>query len=245
MSSAAFRLLGTPQTGGILIIADHASNHVPGEIHLGIKRELLETHIAWDIGVAAVAKRISDEFGIAAFLGGVSRLVCDLNRYAGEPGVIPHASDGVDIPGNQIDMAAREARLDRYFAPYHNELAHVLKTHRPGLILSLHSFTPMLSTKPDEKRPWEIGILYNDYEAASLIAIEHLHGEGLVVGDQLPYSGKILNATMNRHAEANGIPYVGVEMRQDLVGEPSGQERFAKILGKMCHFVSEKLGEMG
>ena len=41
----------------------------------------------------------------------------------------------------------------------------------------------------------------------------------MIVGDQLPYSGKLLNATMNRHAESNGIPYVGIEMRQDLVGD--------------------------
>lgn len=243
MTSAAYRLLGTPRTGGILIISDHATNHVPGDIHLGIAPELLETHIAWDIGVAAVASKMTATGKFAAFLGGVSRLVCDLNRYAGEPGVIPLSSDGIDIPGNAIDMSTREARLDRYFAPYHNELAHLLQTRRPGLILSLHSFTPMLETRPEEKRPWEIGILYNEYETASRLAIDHLHSEGMNVGDQLPYSGKLLNATMNRHAEANGIPYIGVEMRQDLVGDGAGQERFAHLLAEMCHFVSEKLGE--
>lgn len=243
MTSAAYRLLGEPRAGEILIIGDHATNHVPGDIHLGIAPELLETHIAWDIGVAAVAAKMSANPGFAAFLGGVSRLVCDLNRYAGEPGVIPPSSDGVDIPGNKIDMHARESRLNRYFAPYHDELAHILKLHRPALILSLHSFTPMLETRPEEKRPWEIGVLYNEYETASRLATAHLHDAGINVGDQLPYSGKLLNATMNRHAEANAIPYVGIEMRQDLVGDRAGQERFAHLLTKMCHFVSEKLGE--
>ena len=52
-----------------------------------------------------------------------------------------------------------------------------------------------------------------------------------MVGDQLPYSGRLLNATMNRHAEANGIPYLGIEMRQDLVTSGEGQARFARIIG--------------
>jgi predicted N-formylglutamate amidohydrolase len=36
---------------------------------------------------------------------------------------------------------------------------------------------------------------------------------------------------MNRHAEANGIPYLGIEMRQDRVADAAGQARFADILG--------------
>ena len=55
----------------------------------------------------------------------------------------------------------------------------------------------------------------------------------LVVGDQQPYSGVLLNATMNRHAEANGIPYVGIEIRQDLIGDPAGQAAWAGRLATM------------
>jgi predicted N-formylglutamate amidohydrolase len=91
------------------------------------------------------------------------------------------------------------------------------------------------------ERPWEIGVLYNDHEAAAMLAIDHLEGEGLIVGDQLPYSGKLLNATMNRHAEAHDIPYVGVEIRQDLISNEAGQERFAAILADMAQYVAEKL----
>jgi predicted N-formylglutamate amidohydrolase len=35
---------------------------------------------------------------------------------------------------------------------------------------------------------------------------------------------------MNRHAEANGIPYLGLELRQDIAGTPTGQRRYADIL---------------
>ena len=56
---------------------------------------------------------------------------------------------------------------------------------------------------------------------------------------------KMLNATMNRHAEANDIPYVGVEIRQDLIADAAGQERFAAILDEMAQHVAERLASEG
>ncbi len=236
-----WKILGKPIEGGILVVCDHASNHVPDEIDLGISTDLLNQHIAYDIGVADVAKYLVDLSGCAAFLAAHSRLVVDLNRYPGDASAIPAESDGFDIPGNRLDSAGRHARLDRYFHPYHAQLEHLLHHNRPALILSVHSFTPRLESQPHGHRPWEVGILYNEYETASNLAIDRLEGEGLIVGDQLPYSGKLLNATMNRHAEANEIPYIGIEIRQDLVGESAGRERFAAILGEMAQYVVEKL----
>jgi predicted N-formylglutamate amidohydrolase len=234
-------ILGQPKSGGILVVCDHASNHVPQEIDLGIDPKLLSQHIAFDIGVTGVATFLVELSGCAAFLATNSRLVVDLNRYPTDASAIPVTSDGVEIPGNRLDASGREARLDRYFHPYHARLEDLVHQHRPSLILSVHSFTPRLESDPHGHRPWEIGVLYNEYEIAANLAIDRLEGEGLVVGDQLPYSGKLLNATMNRHAEANDIPYVGVEIRQDLVGSIAGQERFAAIIGEMAQYVSEKL----
>jgi len=238
-------ILGEPVSGGILIICDHASNHVPEELNLGIDPVLLNQHIAYDIGVAKVARFLVELSGYAAFLATYSRLVVDLNRYPEDASVIPQQSDGFDIPGNRLDEAGRHSRLDQYFRPYHARLRDLLEHHRPALILSVHSFTPRLDTDPHGHRPWEIGVLYNEYETASNFAIERLEGEGLIVGDQLPYSGKLLNATMNRHAEANDIPYVGIEIRQDMVRTEAEQERFAAILGEMAQYVAERLASEG
>ena len=82
-------------------------------------------------------------------------------------------------------------------------------------------------------RPWDIGILYNDDERLAGAAIALLAADDWHVGDQQPYSGKQLNATMNRHAEGRGIPYVGVELRQDHSGTAAGQARMAASLAKM------------
>lgn len=237
--SEVSRQLGTPRTGGILLIADHSSNHVPDDIDLGIDAALLTNHIAIDIGVAEVAELLVESGAVdAAILGGVSRLVVDCNREEEAPGVLPIASDGHAVPGNALDDAGREARLERFFRPYHAHIAATIAAHRPAMILSLHSFTPSLASHPEQVRPWHVGVLYNEDDRLAAAAIAALAAEGLNVGDQLPYSGKLLNATMNRHAEGNAIPYVGIEMRQDLVGDAADQAQFAARLARMCQKVA-------
>ncbi len=240
--SEAYRLHGRPRFGGVLVVADHASNRVPDDIDLGIVAELLDQHIAVDIGVGGVAERMASHPGIAAFLGNVSRLVCDFNREEHLPTVVPIASDGHAIPGNALDHAGHEARLARFFRPYHAALADVLDNSPQGLILSLHSFTPRLATS-DEPRPWQVGVLYNEDDRAARIAIPLLEAEGLIVGDQQPYSGKLLNATMNRHAEAEGRPYLGIEIRQDEISDAAGQAVWAERLVRIANQVAIAIGE--
>jgi predicted N-formylglutamate amidohydrolase len=233
-----FRLLGEPRFGGILIVSDHASNRVPEDIDFGIDRALLDEHVALDIGVAAVAELMAQRPGTAAFLGNVSRLVCDFNREADSPTIVPHTSDGHPIPGNALDDRGLQERLDRFYWPFHYALAEWLDRAPPALILSLHSFTPGLKSRPEELRPWHVGVLYNQDERAARLAIPLLRAEGLTVGDQQPYSGKLLNATMNRHAEAEGRPYLGIEVRQDLIADPAGQAEWAERLSRIANEVA-------
>jgi predicted N-formylglutamate amidohydrolase len=237
-SEEAWRLLGEPKAGGILVVCDHASNRVPEDIDLGIDPALLNEHVAVDIGVAAVAELMARQAGFAAFLGNVSRLVCDFNRDEDSPALIPHASDGHAVPGNLFDLAGREERIERFFRPYHAALASLLHEAPPALIVSLHSFTPSLKSRPQEQRPWQVGVLYNADERAARLSIRRLEAEGLIVGDQQPYSGKLLNATMNRHAEASGRAYVGIEVRQDLIVGASGQAEWAERLVRLANEVA-------
>jgi len=241
--SEAWRQIGEARTGGILLIADHASAYVPRDIDLGIESALLKNHIAIDIGVAEVAALLVEGGAVdAAILGGVSRLVVDCNREEDAPGVLPIASDGHAVLGNALDDAGREARLARFYRPYHDQITATIAAHRPAMILSLHSFTPSLASHPEQARPWHVGVLYNEDDRLAAAAIAALEAEGLNVGDQQPYSGKQLNATMNRHAEGNAIPYVGIEMRQDLVADAVGQALFAERLGEMCKKVTLNIG---
>ncbi|WP_295631513.1 N-formylglutamate amidohydrolase [Novosphingobium sp.] len=230
----ACHVVGTPTPGGILIIGDHASNRVPPGTDLGIDPALMDQHMALDIGVAEVAERMvaADPY-FAALLGNVSRLVCDFNREEDAPGLVPIESDGYAIPGNRLDAAGVAQRLDRFHRPYHAAIEANLAANPPALILSLHSFTPALSSRA-EPRPWHVGVLYNQDDRGARLAIPLLEAEGLNVGDQLPYSGALLNATMNRHAEVCGRLYLGVEVRQDQIGDAAGQAVWADRLMRVC-----------
>ena len=236
--SEVYRQIGTPTPGGIVCVADHASNHVPEDITLGIPTHLLNNHIAVDIGTAAIAEVLARDHAIAAHIAAISRLVCDFNREEDAPGLVPDASDGHPIPGNV--GANREERLNRFHRPYHAALASWLAANEPALILSLHSFTPRLATS-DAARPWQIGVLYNSDDRAARIAIPMLEAEGLIVGDNLPYSGRDLNYTMNRHAEEQRRPYLGIEIRQDLAGTQAEQNQWAELLAIMAQRVAAAL----
>lgn len=226
-----FRQIGTPTPGGIVCAADHASNAVPADITLGIPERLLHQHIAVDIGTEAIAELLARDHAIPVHIAAVSRLVCDLNREEDAPGLVPETSDGHPIPGNV--GADREGRLNRFHRPYHTALEQWLDKAAPALIVSLHSFTPRLETS-DAARPWQVGVLYNTDDRAARIAIPMLAAEGLNVGDNLPYSGRDLNYTMNRHAEARGRPYLGIEIRQDLAQTPEDQARWAACLADVA-----------
>ena len=135
----------------------------------------------------------------------------------------------------------REERIERFYRPYHAALASLLHEAEPSLILSLHSFTPGLRSRPEEQRPWQVGVLYNADDRAARRAIPLLEADGLVVGDQQPYSGKLLNATMNLHAEAHGRPYVGIEVRQDQLVDVAGQAAWAERLVRIANEVARNL----
>ncbi len=226
----------------LLLIADHASNHVPADIDLDIDPALLNQHMAIDIGVAPLGRLLCERLGMDGIYGPVSRLVIDLNREEDAAGLIPLESDGFAIPGNKLlDAEGRHARIERFWRPYHQGIADRIAADRPRLILSLHSFTPRLSTRPEEARPWQIGILYNQDDRAAQPGIAALRAAGIVTGDNEPYSGKVLNATMNAHAEANAIPYLGIEVRQDLIGDEAGVAEWAEKLAPVIEAVANGL----
>jgi predicted N-formylglutamate amidohydrolase len=82
--------------------------------------------------------------------------------------------------------------------------------------------------------------------------IRSLRAQGIVVGDNEPYSGKApADHTVDHHAEAGGLPHVSIELRQDLIDHPAGVERWTGILGDTIARIMQderlyrKLGEAG
>jgi len=224
------------QAQDLLLLCDHASDHVPDDIDLGIEARLLALHIAIDIGAGPLTRSLADRLDVPAILGGISRLVIDLHREPDHPGLIPAHSDGHVIHGNAD--ADRDHRIARFHVPYHQAIEEQIARQRPKLIVSIHSFTPKLE-QGGADRPWQVGILYNEDARAAQPAIAWLRAQGLVTGDNEPYSGKLLNATLNRHAEANGIPSIAVEVRNDLIRDDAGVVKWCDLLTGLVEHLRE------
>jgi predicted N-formylglutamate amidohydrolase len=227
------------EPGGVLLICDHASNAVPADVVLGIDPALLDKHIAIDIGAGPLTESLASRLDAPAILATVSRLVIDLHREPDHPSLIPLASDGYTIPGNET--ADRADRIRRFHGPYHDALAALIVAERSTLLASIHSFTPELESGGAGQRPWQAGILSNQDRRAADIAIRLLTEAGIATGDNEPYSGRLLNATLNRHGEANDIPSVAIEIRNDLIRDGAGVGRWTDILAPILAEMSKIL----
>jgi len=233
-----FTLFNPEGQAPVVLVCDHASNTIPGALHqLGLDAAPLSQHIAWDIGAAQVTQRLALQLDAPAVLGGYSRLVVDCNRAPGDPTSIIEVSDGVVIPGNYgLDDTQADTRVNAIFWPYHHaiseRLAHRWRHGRgqaPALI-AIHSFTPRMN---GVQRPWHLGILWNrDPRIAELLLAHLAHDPTLCVGDNKPYSGRMVGFTMNTHGGAAGLPHVEIEIRQDLISDDAGCAHWAAVVGE-------------
>jgi predicted N-formylglutamate amidohydrolase len=220
----------------VVLLCDHASNHVPAELHqLGLSRTELERHIAWDIGAAGVTEALSEMFDATAILCGTSRLVIDCNRQLHAPGLIPEVSDGTIIPGNRsLSPEARAERIGRWFHPYHDAIEAILAVRKVDTIaVSIHSMTPSLG---GTARPWQIALSSHVDRSLAQPMLNALRQEGdIIAGDNQPYDlDPQVDYSIPFHALRRGLAHLQVEFRQDEVGNAAGErawaERFARAL---------------
>ena len=229
---AACRILDVPGKARIVISAEHSGVEVPPELgDLGIGQSELRRHIGYDIGIEGVVHRLHRLTGHPAILGRYSRLVADANRPESSPECVIEVSDGTRIPANVgLNDRKRKERIRKYHRPFHRAFTELVHRAQPDCIVSVHSFTPMLRTE-GFRRPWHCGILYGPTEASAKCCIRHLRGlPGMVVGDNQPYGFDSQRLMSPKQADGRPIPTVVVEIRQDLIGDGSGQERWATIL---------------
>ncbi len=221
----------------LLLLGDHAGRLIPERLgDLGVPAAEMERHIAWDIGIDAVGRMLSERLDAVMIGQRYSRLVIDCNRRPGHPTSIPPASDGTAVPGN-AGLAAAEAaaRVREIFEPYQAAIAAELD-RREGAdcaFIALHSFTPMLRSD-GIARPWPVGVLYDRDPAFALAVMGLLRGRGYLVGDNEPYRlSDESDYTVVVHAEGRGLPYVELEIRQDLIADEAGQREWAGVLAEV------------
>ncbi|MFN7008413.1 MAG: N-formylglutamate amidohydrolase [Allorhizobium sp.] len=237
-----FEILPGRAERGLVLIADHAMNRLPQRYSsLGLPDSAFARHIAYDIGIEALTRRLSERLGVPAVLSRFSRLLIDPNRGEDDPTLIMKISDGAIVPGNHpITAEEWDHRIRSFHRPYHQAvsrtIAAVAETSQAApLVLSLHSFTPAWKGVP---RPWHAAVLWDTDHRAVGPLIGALRAPGdIVVGDNEPYDGALKGDTMYRHCMMSGIPHALLEVRQDLIGDEAGvaawTDRLAPIFERL------------
>ena len=227
---------------GVLLICDHASNAIPpGYGALGLGRDALERHIAYDIGAADLTKALAARLDAPAVLSSFSRLLIDPNRGPDDPTLVMRYSDGAIVPGNaRVDAAEIERRRQRFWAPYRQKIEAtieaMLATAEPPALVSVHSFTPVWR---GVARRWKVGVLWDRDDRIATPLLEALRAEHDLqphgIGDNEPYDGALAGDTIDAVATARGLANALIEIRQDLIDRPAGAlawaERLARLLG--------------
>jgi predicted N-formylglutamate amidohydrolase len=238
----SFEILPGEHDRGMVILGDHAMNRLPTRYgNLGLPDAAFMRHIAYDIGIESLVRKLSARLGVPAVLGGFSRLLIDPNRGEDDPTLIMKISDGAIISGNHpITPEEWNHRIETFHRPYHHAVAETIDsvantTGKAPLVMSLHSFTPAWKGVP---RPWHAAVLWDSDHRAVAPLLDMLRSDpDLFVGDNEPYDGALKGDTMYRHCMVTGIPHALLEVRQDLISDDKGisgwAERLAPIFETM------------
>jgi len=230
-------ITGVAGTAPIVLVCEHASRAIPPELNaLGLDEAAQRAHVAWDIGAAILARRLSERLDAPLVCGGLSRLVYDCNRPFSAPDCIPERSERYDVPGNRgLDAAARRERLERVHDPFHAALEEVClgqtrRCGRPITLVTVHSFTPVYM---GARRAVEIGFLHHEDPALAeaALAVETARGVYRAALDE-PYAASDgVTYTLARHGESAGRRAVMLEVRNDLIETDAAALRMGDHLG--------------
>jgi predicted N-formylglutamate amidohydrolase len=234
------RIIGADRIGlsPFLLVCDHASNALPEAYGtLGLPASEFERHIAWDPGAALLVEALAGRLNAPAVLSCFSRLLIDPNRGTDDPTLVMRLSDGTVIPGNRdvtdVEIAARIAAFhDPYHRAIDDAIERALASGIAPALLSIHTFTPVWRGEP---RPWHAGILWDRDDRLARLFLDGLRADpDLVVGDNEPYHGALINDCMHRHGTSRGLAHVLIEVRNDLLANAEGvaqwRDRIAGVL---------------
>ena len=98
----------------------------------------------------------------------------------------------------------------------------------PTIMVALHSMTPVFK---NQSRPMHAAVLYDrDSRFANCVFAALREDPGLTVAENQPYFvSPATDYTIPHHAEGR-LPYVEIEIRQDLISSESGQHDWAQRL---------------
>ncbi len=176
----------------LIITCEHGGNSIPPTYrHLFKgKRMLLDSHRGYDLGALPMARRMAKHFEAPLYAATRSRLLVDLNRSIGNPGLFSEIT-------RSLAPEDKETLLGKYYASHRDQVQGAISAliHSGEVVLhiAVHSFTPVLKGR---ERSMDVGLLYDPQR----------RGERLFCHD---WKRALLNRHPNYQVRCNA-PYKGV-----------------------------------
>ncbi len=228
----AVDVLNPQGAGSVLILCEHASNHIPDRYNgLGLDHSVKYSHVAWDPGALAMATHLSTALDAPLVASRVSRLVYDCNRPPYAPAAMPEKTERFHVPGNQsLSLSAIDERIATVYRPFCNAVMKVIADRKaagkPTILVTIHSFTRVYF---DQVRTLEIGILHDE---DARLADEMLNNVHLLphrkIERNAPYGPSDgVTHSLKIHGQAHGLFNVMLEVRNDLLSTPADERAMA------------------
>lgn len=198
----------------IIVSCEHASAHVPRAYARRLPElgALLGSHRGFDAGAAELARRLARAIGAPLFLGGITRLLVDLNRAESNRTIFSRIS-------RTLPIEERAALLRTYYRPHREAVEAAVRRALAGgrtvLHVSVHSFTPVLD---GVVRRAGVGLLYDPRRTAEAALCGRWRAElvgldpTLVVRRNYPYRGTSDGLTRHLRRTLGTRRYLGIEL---------------------------------
>lgn len=195
----------------LILSCEHAGNGVPARYRplFAGNPDVLATHRAYDIGIAAVAAALQKALNCPLIRYTWTRLLIDVNRT--------RKTSQFSEFSSELSEADKKKLIESYYLPYRQQLQQAIargRSSKPVLHLSLHSFTPVLKGR---RRNADIGLLYDPAKKQETVFArdfqEYLRARSaLRVRRNYPYLGRAEGMTTWLRRQYSSQQYWGIEL---------------------------------
>lgn len=204
----------TSAVASLVITCEHGGNRIPMSYRELFRpyQALLDSHRGFDPGALIMARALAAAFDAPLLTSMVSRLLVDLNRSAGHPGL--HLDAIRNLPA-----AIRKEIVEKHYRPYRAKAERLvtqgIARHGRVIHISCHSFTGNLN---GVVRDADIGLLYDPARqeenglCANWKSAFAVSAPGLKVRRNFPYEGRNDGLTSALRKKFPSNAYLGIEL---------------------------------
>ncbi len=221
--------------GEFLFVCEHASNRMPESLGtLGLSKEALESHVAWDPGALAVSRLLCEKLDGTLIHQRFSRLAYDCNRPPESDAAMPVLSESMTCPATGACRRQAAFAGEEIYLPFHEAVTRAVADRKAAgrrpVLVTMHSFTPIYFGKP---RTVELGILHDadGRLADGMLAAAAIGEAGYDVRRNEPYGpADGVTHSLIEYGIRFSVPNVMIEIRNDLIRDKIGQRVMADYL---------------